>query len=117
MSDKVVVIIASSDPDKACTGLMYAANARKHGWLKDVRLVVFGPAEKTLLEDPDMQELLREFRDFEDVDAGGGEVAACRFLSNRDGISDGLRGLGVQVRYVGSYVSDLMKAGYAPMVW
>jgi len=116
MNDRVVVIIADADAAKACTGLMYAANALKHGWLADVKVVVFGPAENTLLADEDMQEMLREFQ--RQAEAHGGEAAtACRFLSDRDGLSDELGALGLDVRYVGSHVSDLIKAGYVPMVW
>jgi hypothetical protein len=42
---------------------------------------------------------------------------ACRFLADRDGQSDGLRELGVEVEYVGPLISGLIKDGYAPMVW
>lgn len=111
MHDRILVIVATSDRAKAQTALMYATNARKHGWLADVKLVFFGPSEGLLLDDEDLQVMLRDFQEL------AGAPAACQALSDRDGQSDGLRELGVEVRFVGSYVSDLIKQGYVPLVW
>jgi len=111
MSDRILVIIATAERAKAHTGAMYAVNALKHGWLADVKLVFFGPAEGLLLEDEDLQVYLRDYQEL------SGEPVACRFLADRDGQSDGLRELGVRVTYVGSLVSDLIKEGYVPLVW
>ena len=89
--DRLVVIIGTGELGKAEAGLMYATNALKHGWMKDVRLFFFGPAEKLLLEDPDLQELLIQYH------AQDRQAVACRFLSDRDGSSDGLTEFGVDV--------------------
>ena len=109
--DRLVVIIGTGELGKAEAGLMYATNALKHGWMQDVRLFFFGPAEKLLVEDPDLQELLIQYH------ALDRQAVACRFLSDRDGSSDGLTEVGVDVSYVGGQISDLIKAGYVPMVW
>ncbi len=45
------------------------------------------------------------------------EVAACKAVSDMTEVSDSLASLGVNVKYVGQYVSDLVKEGYTPMVW
>lgn len=111
MSDRIVVIIASAEPAKAATGLMYATNALKHGWMQDVQLFFFGPAEDLLLEDPDLQEMLLEFH------RQNRTAVACKFLSDRNGASAGLADLGVQVAYVGAQISNLIKDGYVPLVW
>ncbi len=111
MNNRLVVIISTGELAKAEAGLMYAVNCLKHGWMEDVQLFLFGPAERLVVEDPDLQELLRDFKRQER------QAVACRFLSDRDGTSTALDDLGVEVDYVGSRISDLIKEGYIPMVW
>jgi len=111
MNDRIVVIIGTGERDKALTGAMYAVNCLKHGWMRDVRLFLFGPSERLLLEDPDLQEMMREYRRLE------GTPIACRFIADREGTGAGLTALGVDVEYVGSLISDLIKDGYTPLVW
>jgi hypothetical protein len=111
MNDRVVVIISTADRGKAQTGAMFAVNSLKHGWLADVRLFFFGPAENLLLEDPDLQELLYDYHRQDRT------AVACRFLAERDGSHAALSALGVQVEFVGSMIADLIKDGYTPMVW
>ncbi len=111
MNDKILVIIATAEPEKAHAGTMYAVNALKHSWMEDVKLILFGPAEKLLLEDPDFEELVRQFMAQERT------PVACKFLSDRDGQSAALTNLGVDVEYVGPLISEAIRTGYVPMVW
>ena len=111
MSHKVVVIIGTAERAKAEAGLMYAVNATKYGWLDDVKLIFFGPAENLLLADEDMQEFLREYHRHEKT------AVACKFLADREGSDAGLKELGLEVSYVGEMISNLIKDGYTPMVW
>jgi hypothetical protein len=111
MSARVAVIIGTGERDKAEAGLMYAVNAVKCGWLDDVQLFFFGPSEALLLQDEDLQEYLREFGRL------GRSATACRFLADREGTSGDLTGLGLEVSYVGEKISELIKAGYTPLVW
>ncbi len=111
MSDKLLIIISSSDVAKAKTGLIYATNALKHGWVEEIKLVVFGPAEQVLVNDATLQEALHQFMEQNQ------EVAACKAISDMAEASDALASLGINVMYVGKYVSDLIKQGYTPMVW
>ncbi len=111
MNDRLLVIIGTAERAKAHAGAMYAVNALKYEWMRDVKLYFFGPAEGLLLEDEDLQVLLHDYQQLK------GEPVACRFLADRDGQADGLKDLGVQVEYVGTLISDLIKEGYVPMVW
>lgn len=108
--DKLLVIIATGDKDKALTGLMYAKNAIKQEWLPEVKLVYFGPSEKLMVEDPDVRDAALEA-------ANLGECFACKAISDRDEISEKLGEMGIKVEYVGSIISDFIKEGYQPMVW
>jgi hypothetical protein len=111
MSDKIIAIISSGEPGKARTGTMYAVNALKHGWLEDVKLIFFGPAEALLLKDAELQRMLREYQLMEE------SAVACRFIAKRDGTENAIAALGVKVEYVGEMISGLIKQGYTPMVW
>ena len=108
MSSKVCVIIASSERNVVLTALMYATNAKKKNWMDDVKVIFFGPSENLLAEDKEVQEALQELTK---------DCVACKALADRDGISDRVSQLGVKVEYVGTLISDYMKAGYHPMVW
>ena len=111
MHDRVIVIIATAEAAKARTGAMYALNAMKHGWLEDVKLVLFGPAETLFLEDVEFQDLVRQYMDLAKT------PLACKFLSDRDGSSGRLRDLGLDVQFVGAPISEAIREGYLPMVW
>jgi hypothetical protein len=106
MSDKVVVIISTSEAEKARTGMMYAVNAVLNNWMADVKLIFFGPAQELLLED-----FLIQFQQAE------GKAVSCKFIVDRDEIDKETSALGVKSEYVGSMISDLIKDGYIPMVW
>ncbi|MGY5855498.1 MAG: hypothetical protein RTS72_02790 [Candidatus Thorarchaeota archaeon] len=110
MSSKLLVIIASGDREKALTGLMYAKNTIKYGWIENVKVMFFGPSENLLVSDSDVTNSAAEL-------AGLGSPIACKFLSDRDGISDRIEGMGITVDYVGSMIADLLNDGYTPMVW
>ena len=100
-----------SDAGKARTGAMYAVNALKHGWLEDVKIIFFGPAQDLLLEDAELQNYIKEYQTMEET------AVACKYISDRDKISEQLSEIGIQVEYVGKMISDYILDGYIPMVW
>jgi len=111
MNDRIAVILTTSDPVAARTGAMYAVNALKHGWMSDVRLIVFGPAQDVLLADAELQGLVAEYQAMETP------AVACRFFAERDDTDTATRDLGVEVEYVGPLISQLIRDGYVPLVW
>ena len=110
MGSKVVVIISTGEKEKAMTGLMYARNSKERGWMEEVKVIFFGPSENLLVKDEDIQEMAMQIGQNE-------KPMACKFLSDRDGISENIESLGVDVEYVGTIISDLIKDGYVPMVF
>lgn len=109
-SDKLLIIIATGDKEKALAGLMYAKNALNRDWLPNVKVVYFGPSEKLVVEDSDVADAALEV-------ASVGESFACKAISDREDISSRLYEMGVKVEYVGAIISDFIKDGYVPMVW
>jgi len=110
MTDKLLIIIATGDKAKALTGLMYAKNALKRGWLGDVKVVYFGPSEQLMVEDADVASAAIEV-------ASLGEAFACKAISDRENISEKIDEMGVKVKYVGTIISGYIKQGYVPLVW
>jgi hypothetical protein len=110
MTSKVLVIIASGNPDKALAGMMYARNAIVHEWMEDVQVVFFGPSEELLSSN---EQVAKSAAALADVT----EPLACKYISDQKETSEDISGLGIGVKYVGTVVSDFIKDGYVPMVW
>ena len=111
MHDKLAVILVSADPKVLEMALIYTGNVVARGWMADLRLYLFGPAEVTVATDPDVQALLRV------VIAGGTVPQACIDCSEKYGVSDKLRALGCEVLGIGAPVSQAIQDGYVPMTW
>jgi len=111
MSDRLSVILASGDPRVLEMGLMYARNVVKHGWMREVKLFLFGPAEVQIATDPALQEAVRAI-----VDEGTVPMA-CKFCSDKFSVSGLLSELGCAIEYVGDPISRSIRDGFVPMVW
>jgi len=111
MTSKICTIISTSNPEKARTGMMYSLNALKYGWVADVQLYFFGPSQNLILEDVELQDLLKQFQ------SQGNRAVACKFLSDEEETSEQIAKLKIDVEYVGKPISDLINDGYVPMVW
>ena len=111
MAGKLVVIISTSDAKKARTGAMYGVNALKFGWMEEVKIFFFGPAQDLLLKDAELQNYMKEYQAMDE------SPVACKFISDRDKNSQQICELGIKVEYVGKMISDLINEGYVPMVW
>ena len=111
MSDKVAVILASADPRVLEMGMMYARNAANQGWMADVKLFLFGPAETQFATDPSLKEMA------ESMISEGLVPVACKYCSDKYAVSDLLSDLGCEIDYVGKPISEAIRNGYVPMVW
>jgi hypothetical protein len=110
MASKVMIIVSTAEKDKALTGIMYAVNAQKNNWITDLKVIFFGPFENLLCEDEQVAKAASKLLDYD-------TPIACKFLSDRDGISAKLEEMGVNVDYVGSLISGYLEEGYTPMVF
>jgi len=110
MASKVMVIVSTAEKDKALTGIMYAVNAQKNKWVDDLKVIFFGPFENLVCDDEEVAQVASRLLDYE-------TPIACKFLSDRDGISETLEKMGVNVDYVGALISGYIEEGYTPMVF
>lgn len=110
MASKVLIVLSTEEKEKALTGLLYATNAIRNQWLDDVRVFFFGPFEKLLAEDPEVQEWATQLVSYQ-------QPVACKFVADNHNVSDQLASLGVDVQYIGQPISDAIRDGYVPMVF
>ena len=111
MSDKILLIISSRDREVIKTALNYALNANRNGWVGDIETVLFGPSEKTVVEDPELQQLIQK------INEEGLQPIACKAVADSQNLAEDLLKIGINVRYVGKYISDKIKEGYQVLTW
>jgi hypothetical protein len=110
MTNKLLIILSSRDKEKILSGLMYAYGILKFNWLDDVEIFFFGPSEKLLAEDEEVSGLAKQITNQK-------KITACKFIADNEGITDRLLKIGINVEFVGSIISALIREGYQPMVW
>jgi len=112
MANKVFAIVTDSDREQALeVSLVYPMNCAKKKWLDEVKVIFFGPSEKLAAFDTQVQERIKEMKDC------GVEVLACKWCSDRMGITQQLEAQGIIVVYVGPVISQLIKDGWAQLTF
>ncbi len=106
-NNRLAVIWSSGDPEvanKVC--LMYTNNAKKQKWFDEVTLIVWGPSAKLLASNRELQATIQSML------KDGVKIQACQACSDSYGVSDDLRKLGIEVRYMGKPLTDILKQGW-----
>jgi hypothetical protein len=110
--NKLLVIWSSADRQVALyNAFMYTHNAKKQGWWDEVRLLVWGPSDTLLAQDAELQEKVRAMQ------ADGVEVIACKACADRLGATEALEALGIDVFYVGSALTAMLKEGWVSLTY
>jgi len=112
MATKIFVILSTGDREVALeVGLVYPLNAAKEKWMDEVKLIIFGPAEKLAAYDMEVQARLKE------LNRAGIDIIACKWCSDRMKITDLLEKAGIKVVHVGPIISQLLKDGWASLTF
>ena len=103
--DELVVLWTSGDREVALKmAFMYTYNSRRFKWgWKNVTLVVWGPSAKLLVSDTELQEHVIEMKE------KGVKLLACKKCSDIYGVSDDLRRLGIEVKYMDKPLTDYLR--------
>ena len=110
--DTLVVVWTSGDIEVAEKMVyMYTYNAKRAGWFDEVIFVVWGPSAKLLSENTDLQEYIGKMKD------EGIILEACVACANMYGVADDLRDIGIDVKGMGSVLSEYLKKGYHVMTY
>jgi hypothetical protein len=109
---KLLVVWTSADREVANNMVfMYTFNAKKNGWWKEVRLLIWGPSQKLLVQDKELQDYLKKMKD------AGVELLACQACSDGYGITADLKKLGITVEYVGVPFTEMLKSGWTTLTF
>ena len=104
--DKLVVIWTSGDREVAIKMVfMYVLNSRLHKWWDDITLIIWGPSTNLLSQDYELQEYLERIKE------QGVTLEACINCTDMYGITKKLAGLGIDVKLMGSPLTDYIKEG------
>lgn len=82
---------------------MYAKNAKIQGWFEEVKLIIWGASSYKLAESLSLQ------GEMKDLIHAGVEAVACLACSENLGTTSQLKALGIEVRYVGEELSEVLK--------
>lgn len=110
--NKLLVVWSSADREVALHNVfMYTHNAAKRGWWDEVRLLLWGPSDTLLVQDAELQEGIRAML------ADGVEVLACKACSDNLGTTEALEDLGINVFYVGTALTEMLKEGWVTLTY
>ena len=88
---KLLVVWSSGDRDVALNMVfMYTYNAKRKGWWENIRLLIWGTSSKLL---------------------------ACKACADRYGVSETLQSLGVDVKYMGVGLTEMLKGGWITLTF
>lgn len=103
---RLTVLWTSGDPDVAHrVGLMYSGAAQRAGWFDEVHLIVWGPSQRLLAADKDIQAAVQKMKD------SGVKVEACIACANSYGLVERIRELGYEVKPMGPPLTEALKRG------
>ena len=109
---KLLVVWTSGDKEVAMKMVyMYTYNSKRQGWWDEVRFLIWGPSSKLLSEDKELQDYLKKMKD------DGVELLACKACSDMYGVSVTLEELGVDVKYMGSPLTEMLKTGWVTLTF
>jgi len=84
---------------------MYTVNALKHGWWEMVTLIVWGAPAKLVSQDAAIQKMVKKAL------AAGVHVTACKACCDQLGVTDAVEAQGIEVKYWGQPLTELLKGG------
>ncbi len=104
--DKLAVVWTSGDREVALEMVfMYTLNAKLKGWWDDITLILWGPSQKLIAGDEELQARLKK------IVRQGITVEACLACSDDYAVTEKLKSLEIDVKYMGVPLTDYIKKG------
>lgn len=105
-NEHLYILWTNSDPVTADKMVfMYALNSLKKGWWKEVTVVIWGSTAKLACENAAVQSQIME------LSAAGVQFSACKACADELGVADQLLAMGMEVKYWGQPLTELLKTG------
>jgi hypothetical protein len=109
---KLAVLWTSGDREVALKMVfMYTFNAKKRGWWDQINFIIWGPSSKLLSVDIELQQEIKKMME------AGVTVEACKACADLYGVSDKLAALGIEVKYMGVPLTNMLKDGWASLTF
>ena len=83
--------------------MMYATNAMLRNWWESVTVIIWGAPAKLVAENTQIQAAITV------AQQAGVHFSACKACADQLGVADTLVGLGIEVRYWGEGLTDILK--------
>lgn len=99
---KVLIWLASGERSKLLPGVLWGTNAKRRGWVDEVRVVVFGDSEQTVMQDDELFSMVQEIED----------TQFCRHVAENQGTVEQLESKGANVVYVGEPIARAIDEGF-----
>ena len=112
MATRVFIVVSSGDKEVVLqTGLEYPLRATQNKWVDEVKVIMFGPSERLMAYDLEVQRRIKELQDV------GVEIMACKPPADKMNVTEIIEGLGVRIEYVGPIITQMIKDGWASMTF
>jgi hypothetical protein len=104
---RLAVLWTSGDREVALkVTFMYTLNAKARGWFDEVTLIVWGPSSDLLANDSELQDQVTAMGE------AGVELVACKACADSYGVSGDLEALGIEVKYMGVPLTEMLKGDW-----
>ena len=104
---KVLIWLASGERSKLMPGLLWGVNAKRHGWVDEVRVVVFGDSQQTVAGDEEMFSMVQEIEG----------TLFCRHVAETEGTVEQLEAKGANLAYVGEPIGKAIAEGFTVLTF
>jgi hypothetical protein len=111
-NNKLLIVWTSADREVALKMVfMYAYNSKLNNWWETIHLLVWGPSAKLLSEDVELKDYIKKMKN------AGVTVSACKACSDSYGVTEKLSELGIDVKYMGQPLTEMLKNDWTVMTF
>jgi len=102
--DKLTILWTTDQEETAKNMiLMYTLKSNSNKWWRECNLVTWGPSNKLICQNPEVQLLLKQIMD------AGVHVFACKRCAEEYGLVDQLEQLGIDVKLMGEALTEYLQ--------
>jgi hypothetical protein len=104
MKNELFILWTTDDPiTSKSMALMYAHNAFKNSWWDEVTVIIWGASTKYVSEDSSIQNRLKKMSN------DGVKISACKGCADELGVSEKIKDLGIELKYWGEPLTEIIK--------
>ena len=106
MKNKLNILWTNADPvTSEHMVMMYTKNAIPQGWWDEVKVIIWGATAKLVAENTHIQSLI------EKAQQTGVQFTACESCATELGVKQKIKDLGIELRFMGAPLTEILKRG------